>query len=107
MSEQAARECEDALQASEELDCLLDEKGAASRAGGMLRSLGCPSWFRDERWGLWVGLEADYSLTDREVNEKKGTENNCNPSKLQQRENSLGSSPWLTEPRSILTTDAA
>lgn len=46
MSEQAARECEDALQAREELDCLLDEKGAASRAGGMVRSLGCPSWFR-------------------------------------------------------------
>lgn len=105
MSEQAARECEDALQAREELGCLLDEKSAASRAGETVRSLGCPSWFRDERWGLWVELEADCSLIDKEVNEKK-TENNRIPSKLQQRENSLGSSPWLTEPRSILTTDA-
>lgn len=55
MSEQAARECEDALQAREELGCLLDEKSAASRAGGMVRSLGCPSWFRDERMGAVGG----------------------------------------------------
>lgn len=56
---------------------------------------------------LWVGLEADHGLTDREVNEKEGRENNRNFSKLQQRENTQGSSPWLIGSRSILATDAA